>query len=410
MWYAVVMMESRGPFRAVLALAVTVCARAETYYVSPAGDDANDGSRITPWLTLQRAADAVGPGDTVMVDPGAYAGFYQTTSGTQLAPIVWTAGAGVVVETENPVTPDGINLEGASYVTVEGFGVAGVARAGLRAVECAGVVMRANYVHESGKWGILTGCCDDLLIEGNEMAGSVDEHGIYVGNSGDRPVIRGNLVHDNNANGIHMNGDASISCSATAPDGIIGEAIVEKNVIFGNGAAGGSGINCDGVQDSLIQNNLIYDHHSSGISLYQIDGGGPSSGNIVVNNTVRVEADGRWALNIQDDSTGNTARNNILYSAHAFRGSLDICAGCLAGFSSDYNVVMDRFTTDGGGSVLTLADWRTQSGQDANSLVSDPAALFVDEAMNDYHLSAASPAIDSGTAQDAPPADLDDIV
>ena len=36
----------------------------------------------------------------------------------------------------------------------------------------------------------------------------IAEHGIYVSNSGDRPIIRGNLVHDNHANGIHMNGDA----------------------------------------------------------------------------------------------------------------------------------------------------------------------------------------------------------
>ena len=100
--------------------------------------------------------------------------------------------------------------------------------------------------------------------------------------------------------------------SALGGDGIISGALVEGNVIYDNGVGGGSGINCDGVQNSTIRNNLIYNKHASGISLYRIDGGGGSSGNLVVNNTVIVAADGRWALNIQSGSTGNTVRNNIL--------------------------------------------------------------------------------------------------
>ena len=76
----------------------------------------------------------------------------------------------------------------------------------------------------------------------------------------------------NSQNGIHMNADASLG-----GDGIISDALVEENVLYDNGATGGSAINCDGVQDSRIQNNLVYDHHSSGISLYMIDGGAASA-------------------------------------------------------------------------------------------------------------------------------------
>ena len=140
-----------------------------------------------------------------------------------------------------------------------------------------------------------------------------------------------------------MNGDVSLG-----GDGIISNALVEGNIIYGNGVGGGSGINCDGVQNSTIRNNLIYDTHASGISLYRIDGGGGSTGNVVVNNTVIVAADGRWALNIQSGSTGNTVRNNILYNNHSFRGAIDISADSLSGFTSDYNVLMNRMTTNGG--------------------------------------------------------------
>jgi hypothetical protein len=74
-----------------------------------------------------------------------------------------------------------------------------------------------------------------------------------------------------------MNGDVSLG-----GDGIISNAQVFGNIIHGNGAAGGSGINCDGVVNSVIYNNLLYDNHASGISLYRIDGGAPSTGNKVL--------------------------------------------------------------------------------------------------------------------------------
>jgi Protein of unknown function (DUF1565). len=134
-----------------------------------------------------------------------------------------------------------------------------------------------------------------VTIENNVCTRSAQQHGIYVSNSGDNPVVRGNVCWGNFSCGIHMNGDAS-----QGGDGIISGALVENNVLYNNGAGGGSGINCDGVQNSTIRNNLIYNTHASGISLYRIDGGGPSSGNLVVNNTVLVAADGRWALNVSD--------------------------------------------------------------------------------------------------------------
>ena len=215
----------------------------------------------------------------------------------------------MTITQRNATTPDGINLEGADYVTIDGFNVVGMPRTGIRSVINHDVILRNNNLDQNGYWGILTGFSDDLLIENNVASRSVQQHGIYVGNSGDRPIIRNNVLWGNHANGIHMNGDVS-----QGGDGIISGALVEDNIIYDNGLGGGSGINCDGVQNSLIRNNLIYNEHASGISLYQIDGGGSSTGNLVVNNTVLVAADGRWALNIQDGSTGNTVRNNILYN------------------------------------------------------------------------------------------------
>jgi hypothetical protein len=151
----------------VLALLAPGRLWAATYYVAPSGNDAAPGSMSAPWATLQHAADSVAGGDTVVVLPGSYAGFYLDTSGSPGAEITFSAQQGVLVTAENPKTPDGINLEGASHVVVEGFTVSGMERAGLRAVLGERVTFLNNQAKDNGRWGILTGFVDDLLIEGN---------------------------------------------------------------------------------------------------------------------------------------------------------------------------------------------------------------------------------------------------
>ena len=386
----------------VLSLLLPTAAAAQsTYYVAEGGDDGVAGDSTSPWATLQHAADQVAAGDTVIVRPGSYVGFQLTTSGTMSSPITFRGEAGAIVNRDNSDTPDGINLEGASFIVLDGLEVRDVTRAGIRAVLCEHVTMRNIVADNNGRWGIFTGHCDDLLLEDNSCSRSGVEHGIYVSNSGDRPVVRRNRLFSNNANGLHMNGDES-----AGGDGIISDALVEENVIWDNGRGGGSGINCDGVQDSVIRNNLIYGNHASGISLYRIDAAQGARDNLVINNTVVQAADGRWAMNIQAGSTGNRLLNNIFLSRHSFRGAIDISPDSVSGLESDYNVVVGRFTNDDGDSVMDLAGWRAM-GFGANSIEASIDAVFEAPGSDDYHLLAGSPAEDSGTATDAPPTDYE---
>jgi parallel beta-helix repeat protein len=392
---------------AALAAAMSACAvpvAAANYWVAPppAGNNANPGSAAQPWATLQHAANEVGAGDVVTVLAGDYSAFEVTTSGLPGSPIVFRAAPGppVRIVTDVPGRGAGINIEGASYITVEGFTIEDRGTVGIRAVECDFVTIRGNVLRDNGVWGVLTGCCDDVRIEGNIASGSCDEHGIYVSNSGDRPVIRGNVVVGNDKNGIHINSDFDTECeTGTVFDGIISDALVEGNWLIDNGhgdctgPSGGSAINCDGVQDSLIRNNLIWNTHASGISLYRIDGAEPATGNRVIGNSVHVATDGRWALNIRDGSTGNTAIGNTFWSAHASRGAMDVCPACFSGFVSNWNAVENVFTANDGASTLTLANWRTTTGQDMNSIVASPTDLYVDPAAGDFHLKPASAAV-----------------
>jgi MYXO-CTERM domain-containing protein len=140
----------------------------------------------------------------------------------------------------------------------------------------------------------------------------------------------------------------------------------------------------------------MFDNQASGISLYRIDGGGPASGNLIINNTIIVGDKGRWAINIQNGSRGNRVINNILLNRHRYRGSVNISADSLPDYQADHNVVMERFTTDDGDSRMDLAEWRKKTGQDAHSVIATPAELFVDEV--DFALKPGSPAIDAGAA------------
>jgi parallel beta-helix repeat protein len=396
-----------------LWLATSFPAVAAQFFVATSGNDAAAGSAAAPWRTLQKAASVVNPGDVVNVRPGNYAGFNLTRSGSPTAPISFLAAPGVLIDQANPVRTDqGINLENASHIIIDGFSVTGMARAGIRSVGVDGsrfashVTIRNVHSYNNGYWGILTGFVHDLVIENNELFGSVNEHGIYVSNSGDRPVIRNNVSWGNRSNGIHVNGDAE-----QGGDGIISGAQITGNIIYDNGRGGGSGINMDGVQNSRIENNLIYGNHASGISLYRIDGGGASSGNVVANNTIYQAADARWALNVQNAAVNNTVRNNILLNQSS-RGAIDISADSLAGFTSDYNVVKSRFTTSGGGSYLALAQWQAATGQDLHSIESTAAQLFVNPAASqlkqqDYHLLPGAVAVNAGTSFQAPSTDID---
>lgn len=373
-------------------------AGAATYYVSASGNDANDGVTIqAAWKTLQFAADNAIAGDTVLIADGNYRGFSaMDQSGTASAPIVFKAinSAAIINLPCSYNNNDGINIENVDYIVVEGFKVNGMPRAGIRIALSDHTTVKNNICTGNYKWGIFTAFADYVTLEGNECSYSTDEHGIYHSNSGDHAVISHNISHHNNRCGIHMNGDISMG-----GDGILSDASVYGNIIYENGVAGGSGINCDGVIDSRIFNNLLYENHASGISLYQIDGGAPSTGNLVYNNTIVNADDARWCVNITDDCTGNKLKNNILINQHPWRGSIVIAASALQGFVSDYNIVTGTLSPDGDATLLSLAQWQNLGYDQHSQLTGTLSSMFVNALSGDFHPSNASAMmIDAGTA------------
>ena len=233
--------------------------------------------------------------------------------------------------------------------------------------------------------GIHSNGADGVVIEGNAISGVHAHgnaslgHGIYVAN-GDGVVVRGNTIHDNDFIGVHVNGDPNL----------VSHALIAGNVIYGNGQ---NGINCDGIQSSTIANNVIYGYASYGIALYQIDASGPSTNNVMVNNTIVSTVSGAGAaVRILDGGTGNTLVNNVLLGGGGI--SLRVSSDSLPGLVSDYNVAGSLFQSEDTGASQSLAQWRASTGQDAHSLTATASQLFVSASANNYHLSSTSPAID----------------
>ena len=370
---------------------------------------------------LQKVLDAAKPGDVVQLADGVYAGgINMNTSGTAGAPITVRGNAAKAVIDGGKW--DGFVLWG-SWVVVEGIRFQNAGRAGIGALASAEkpsehVTVRNCVCADNGKWGVITSHTYWFTVEDNECFGSKDEHGIYVANSGDDPVIRRNRLHNNAANGLQLNGDPE--CGG---DGVISRALIEKNIIWENGRPnGGSGINLPHVQDALIRNNLIYNNYASGISIYY-DVGEPaavSRRNKVVNNTFYFRpGEGRYCLNLKRSTSDTTVKNNIFFGGSYSAAYVD--PTCLVGLDIDYNVYAEHpgyfLLGDGSspdeerakafreagfevktekGVEVTVESWK-KKGYDAHSSFG-VAPKFADMEKGDFRLAAGSVGSGSGVA------------
>lgn len=218
--------------------------RAKNYYVATTCAIGNTGTYISPFSSLQAAADVVNPGDTVIVRDGIYRnsvpnyqswklGMVLLRSGTADSIITFKAehvGGAIIDCTSDGSTmqnPVGILLNPASYIRIEGFEIRKAYLAGIMVMSgSTHVEIRNNYIHDignycitsvnddgNGRTGINLVNCFDILIEGNRIhnvgrlradEGCKDayhtrnrDHGVYIDGC-DRLVVRNNVITDCN--------------------------------------------------------------------------------------------------------------------------------------------------------------------------------------------------------------------
>ena len=211
------------------------------YHVSPTGSDSNPGSEARPFRTIQKAADSVKPGDTVLVDDGVYTYSGPNNCHGKVVACVSRGGAPdnwVVFRSKNRRRAKidgeggkaGAGFEvrgGASYVRIQDFEMTGLANAngsggGIDLFDGGSYFqVIGNHIYNIGRVCTNTsnGQCgiyikaDNVLVEGNLIhdvgrliPGQQEcqpnnnywqnhDHGVYH-SGGDHVIIRNNIIYN----------------------------------------------------------------------------------------------------------------------------------------------------------------------------------------------------------------------
>jgi hypothetical protein len=312
----------------------------QAFYVSSStGSDANPGTIDQPWQTLQKAFDALQPGQIAYLRAGTYGAFCTASkfrrAGTAAAPITVQGYPG-----ERAVLHGQIRLEGSYFrlanVIVEGpsCGVWGATtRQGENLVLMSPgtthhvEVSNSEIYHSGWHAGIAAGG-DDIWILNNyihDNGGFNDStqintsHGIYY-HDGTRGVVANNLLEHNRAKGLSARYSAN-------------HILVINNTVVGNGR---SGLDVtDSTHDWIFANNIIANNGNVNGGVGINSSGSIGGATIVEVNNVfwNNGADGtsNWSTNV-------TVVNNVVADPDLVNPVSSTPSTTHVGYSNDYHL------------------------------------------------------------------------
>lgn len=396
------------------------------FYVATTGNDSNDGSIGSPWLTIQKAADTLVAGEIVDIRGGTYTSQGATSSGVK--PVnSGTAGNRITYRAFSGETPiidqldakTGITIHGKSYITIDGLEIKNCTEGGIYARDGQGtndnLVIQNNNVHDiDGSAGqnvaaILLSNVSNSLIE-NNIGTTIRVDGVNNANGGGIVGFRvWNTTVENNTfsdtyNGVYLK---------FPDDATIGNVIVRYNLLHDLSVATkhstqsprtGAHLNHQIYQNISYNTPVFYEDHT-------FENSSPSSGAKVYNNTIHVTTGNQVIFS----RGGQTMEfyNNIIYSGESApewmhtlynTGDKTDSSKQVSDISfCDYNCLYPNMTaqlgefSDDDQSWANLIAWQAATGEtslsydnpDTNSIDDDP--LFVNPATRDYHLQGASP-------------------
>ncbi len=396
------------------------------YYVSPSGRDTNAGTKTLPWKTIQHAADRLRAGQTVYIRAGTYAERvrpkYSGTAGHYISYIAYSGesptinGARVtlpsdqaglfeingkawirviglrVINARPDINSNGIFVNHSHDIVIDKNRTSNTMSSGIGVWSSQKVFVRGNDVSKACTGGyqesITVSRTTTFLVENNTVHGiTADKEGITIKQGARNGTVRGNLIYGARV-GIYVDGEDEVT------SGIVVERNVVHDTSYGIQMCTEAGALLENVR---IQNNLTYENVFWGIAVSRcgIEGiAHPIDAVTVVNNTVWSNGD-PWGGGIavdNPDATHIVIRNNIVSDNLSWQISVDSAV-------PPGNVTIDHNLIDGYRADLAEGEIRGDAYVEGNP-------LFVDAAHGDFHLRSGSPAIDAGSADEAPNIDF----
>ncbi|NWG27626.1 MAG: T9SS type A sorting domain-containing protein [Ignavibacteriaceae bacterium] len=257
------------------------------------------------------------------------------------------------------------------------------------------IIENKIYNTRNGLWirGTSSDQMTNLLISGNIIGAdvvseSITEYGMYIGYA-DAPQVLSNEVYN-------MYFDVSKWPIYFVAN--VNNAVVSKNKIHSIKQPGTTGYNSTGIYfssgtncfDNQIDNNMIYDlstYGNTSMYLYGIRIAGGSNYKIYYNSISITDTIGNTAVNlpsaclyISAASTNMDIRNNIFLNTRVGNSPKNYAVYTPNTTTFQFIDYNDYWTTGSvigyfGADIATLNDWKTATGQDANSISDDPHYL-----------------------------------
>jgi parallel beta-helix repeat protein len=398
-----------------------------SFYVSPVGDDDNDGaSSDGAYKTITHAASVARAGDCVVVMPGNYreqvtllhGGDSDTSTGYLTLVSKVRHKAKIIPESTTYSTL--VLNPGANYVVVQGFDIQG----GTKAAEAGGGhALDAGYGTHHNKF------VDNLV---HDSGGS----GISAA-YGDFYTITGNIAYGNAATNRFQTSGISIYQARAVSDQSEGfHIIVSENIAFQNrehdivGGAqhtDGNGIIIDDFHNSqgdskagnyhyqtLVENNLVFGNGGKGIQVFRSDNVTVRN-NTAYHNNIDEMNGSHWRGELNNQQASNNRWINNIAVSDPLVNSNNTAIGNVAccGYVSSGILWKNNLTFDGTANAQSdRIDGVTPSAllSDGNKFGVDPQFLkpSIDPADADFHLRPDSPAIGGGASSEGSPRiDLD---
>jgi len=408
--------------------AQSMALQGNTYYVATNGNDNNPGTSELPWRTIQKAASTLAAGHTVYVRAGTYheqvrpqdsgsdANGYITYAAYP-GETVTIDGAGVQVGTDEGL----FYVSGQRYVRISGLRIVNSAYAGILIENSGHLIVENNHTYNTASSGIGVWSSNDVVIDGNEIRSAChngfqecltvagtdtfevkhnhvyecDKEGIDAKDGSSNGQVYRNHVHGTQAVGIYVDAWNKHTFNIDVFQNVVHDSL-DNNGFSLASEAGGL------LEDVRVYNNIAYHNRYLGLGISSccpdLSASHPMTDIIIINNTFYNNGWTEWGGGIlveNPDVENVVIRNNICSDNLSFQIAVDKVVPP-EHLSVDHNLI------DG---YRGYEDETTQEIRGNDYVAGDPLFVFPVEA--NFHLRRDSPAIDQGSATDAPGDDYD---